>query len=120
MDEAHKFTGKLGTSLSLEYPEPSCRFVSDLEKEIIGPKVKEHLKKEDMGKLKERINEERWQRRLLQARGQDSVLSQKGCCTWTCAPIHTISRVMELYDQLHYPRVVLLPIPSMRYNNGAL
>lgn len=38
--EAHKFVEKLVTSQSLEYPEPSCRFVSDLAKEIIGPKVK--------------------------------------------------------------------------------
>ena len=41
-------------SLSLEYPQPSCRSVSDHETEIKGPKVKEHLKKADMKKLKRR------------------------------------------------------------------
>ena len=46
-------------SLSLEYPQPSCRSVNDSETEIKGPKVKEHLKKEDMEKLKEKINEEK-------------------------------------------------------------
>ena len=52
MKEAHKFAEELFTSLSLEYPEPSCWSVSDPEKEIIGLKVKEHLKKPDMEKLK--------------------------------------------------------------------
>ena len=31
--QAHKLVEKLVTSQSLEYPEPSCRFVSDLEKD---------------------------------------------------------------------------------------
>ena len=52
MKEAHKFAEELDTSLSLEYPEPSQRFVSNPETAIIGPKVKEHLKKTDMEKLK--------------------------------------------------------------------
>ena len=40
MREAHKFAEKLDTIHPLEYPEPLCRFVRDLEKEIIEPKVK--------------------------------------------------------------------------------
>ena len=44
MKEVHKFAEELGTSLSLEYPQPSCRSVSDPETEIQGPKVKEHLR----------------------------------------------------------------------------
>ena len=107
MKEAHKFAGELGTSLSLEYPrlnpQPSCRSVSDPETEIKGPKVKEHLKKADMEKLKEKINEEKWQGRFLQVRWQDSELSQSGCFAWlrdwTCAPTHTAG-VMEMYEQL--------------------
>ena len=59
MKEAHKFAEELDTSLSLEYPEPSQRFVSNPETAITGPKVKEHLKKTDTEKLKEKINEER-------------------------------------------------------------
>ena len=79
MNEVHKFMEELDTSLSLEYPEPSCRSVSNPETEIIGPNMKEHLKKADMEKLKEKISEERWQGRLLQARRQDSTVSQSGC-----------------------------------------
>lgn len=40
MREGHKFAEKLDTIYPLEYPEPLCRFVRHLEKEIIGPKVK--------------------------------------------------------------------------------
>ena len=104
MKEAHKFAEELGMSLSLEYPQPSCWSVSDPETEIQGPKVKEHLKKADMEKLKEMIKEEKWHGRFLQARWQDSELNQSGCFAWlrdwTCAPTHTIAGVMELYEQL--------------------
>ena len=78
--------------------------MSDPETEIKGPKVKEHLKKADMEKMKEKINEEKWHGRFLQARWQDSELSQSGCFAWlrdwTCALTHTIAGVMELYEQL--------------------
>ena len=106
MKEAHKFAEELGKSLSLEYPQPSCRSVSDPETEINGPKVKakEHLKEANMEKLNEKINEEKWYGRFLQARREDSELSQSGCFDWlrdwTCAPTHTIAGVMELYEQL--------------------
>ena len=102
MKEAHKFAEELGLSLSLEYPKPSCWSASDPE--IQGPKVKEHLKKADMEKLKEKIKEEKWHGRFLQARWQDSELNQSVCFAWlrdwTCAPTHTITGVMELYEQL--------------------
>ena len=68
MKEAHKFAEELGMSLSLEYPQPSCWSVSDPETEIQGPKVKEHLKKADMEKLKEKIKKEKWHGLFLQAR----------------------------------------------------
>ena len=104
MKEAHKFAEELGISLSLEYPQPSCWSVNDPETEIQGPKAKEHLKKADMEKLKEKIKEEKWHGRFLQARWQDSELNQSGCFAWlrdwTCAPTHTIAGVMELYEQL--------------------
>ena len=78
--------------------------MSDPETEIKGPKVKEHLKKADMGKLKKKLNEEKWRGRFLQARWQDSELIQSGCFAWlrdwTCAPTHTIAGVMELHEQL--------------------
>ena len=59
MKEGHTFAEELGMSLSLEYPQPSYRSVSDTETEIKGPKVKEHLKKVDTEKLKEKINDMR-------------------------------------------------------------
>ena len=65
MKEAHKFAEELGMTLSLEYPQPSCRSVSDPETEMKGPKIKEHLKKAAMEKLKKKI---KWHGRFLQAR----------------------------------------------------
>ena len=65
MKEAHTFAEELGMRLSSEYPQPLCWSVSDPEMEIQGPKVKEHLKKADMEKLKEKIKEEKWHGRFL-------------------------------------------------------
>ena len=46
----------------------------------------------------------KWHGRFLQARWQDSELSQSGCFAWlrdwSYAPTHTIAGVMELYEQL--------------------
>ena len=56
-----------------------------------------------MEKPEEKINEEKWHERFLQARWQESGLSQSGCFAWlrdwTSTPTHTIARVMELYKQ---------------------
>ena len=76
MKKAHKFAEEL------EYPQPSCQYVSDPETKMKGPKVKEHLKKADMEKLKEKINEEKWHGRFLQARWQYCELNQNGCFAW--------------------------------------
>ena len=67
--EAHRFTEELDTSLSLEYSQPSCKSVSNPEREIKGPKVKENLKA-DMEKLKENINEEKGHRQLCRPGGR--------------------------------------------------
>ena len=102
MKEAHEFFEELGMSLSLEYPQPSYRPVSDPETEIKGPEVEKHLKKVDMEKLKEKINGKKWHGRFLQDRWQDSELNQSGCFAWlrdwTCALTHTIAGVVELYE----------------------
>ena len=60
MKEAHKFAEELGMTLSLEDPQPLCWSVSDPETEIQGPKVKEHLNKADLEKLKKKIKEKNW------------------------------------------------------------
>ena len=111
MKEAHKFAEELRMSLSLEYPQPSYRYVSDPETEINGPKVKEHLKKADMEKLKKKILE-KWHGRFLQARWQDSEINQSGCFAWlrdwACAPTHTIAWVAVLYEQLSPTKVYIV------------
>ena len=62
-----------------------------------------------MEKLKEKIIEEKWHGRFLQARWQDSELNQSGCFVWlpdwTCAPTHTIAGVMKMYEQLTLTKV---------------
>ena len=83
--------------------------MNDPETEIKGPKIKEHFKKVDIEKLKEKIKEDKWHGRFLQARWQDSELNQIGCFAWlydwTCAPTHTIAGVVELYEQLTLTKV---------------
>lgn len=93
-------TGKKKAQLLVNSNEPPLAENRPL---IIGPKVTEHLKKADMEKMKEMINEERWHGRLLQARWPDSTLIQRGCFAWlrywTCTPNHYITGVMEIFEQ---------------------
>ena len=68
MKEAHKFAEKLCTSLSLEYPQPSCRSVSDPEMEMKGPKVTTSQESRYGEAEGEKVNEEKWHRQFLKAR----------------------------------------------------
>ena len=52
--EAHKFVEELGTSLTLEHSDLSCNSHKGSEGLIEGTKVKEHLKKAAMDKLKKK------------------------------------------------------------------
>lgn len=43
--EAHKFAEKLGTTVSLKHPDPSCNSLKSSEVVIQGTKIKAHLMK---------------------------------------------------------------------------
>lgn len=102
--DAHKFAQELGTSLNLATPDPSCSSQQAPEERISWHQVRQNLKKAVEEKLKEKVEDQRWQGRLLWTRREDDKLSEHGCFAWlsewACAPTHTIARVMKLYEQL--------------------
>ena len=60
-------------------------------------------------KLKEKVEDQRWQRRLLWTSWEDDQLSEHGCfawlSAWACASTHTSTGVIKLYEQLLSTRV---------------
>ena len=99
--EAHMFVEELGTSLTPEHSDLSCNSHKGSEGLIEGTKVKEHLKKAAMDKLKKKNSKpEKWHAHLPSSPWQDEGLREDGCFArlreWTSAPIHTIAGVMEL------------------------
>ena len=104
LTEAHKFAEELGINLSLKYPNPSFTSTRRPDVEFEGTKIKEHLKHELVYKLQETIKAEKWHGRLLSLRWTDEELSQEMCFAWmkdwTSAPTHTVTGMIELYEQL--------------------
>ena len=107
--DAHKVAEELGTSLNLATPDPSCSSQQAPNKRIRRYQLRQHLKKAEEEKLKEKKEHQRWQGRLLWTRWEDDQLSADGCFAWlsgwACALTHTITGVIELYEQLLPTRV---------------
>ena len=59
--------------------------------------------------MKEKVEDQRWQGRLLWTSWEDGQLSEHGCfawlSAWACAPTHTSTGVIKLYEQLLPTRV---------------
>ena len=106
---ANKFAEELGTTLTLEPAESSCSSQSNPEKKITGYHVKLQLKKDVCAGLENKVQDQKWQGRLVSSRWNDGQLSKRGCFAWlsewSCAPTHTVAGVMELYEQLLPTRV---------------
>ena len=86
--EAHKFEEKLGTTLSLKHPEPSCNSLKSSEVVIQGTKMKAHLMKAAIISYKKTS-------RQKSGTGICLLLDGK-----TYAPTHVIAGVIELYEHL--------------------
>ena len=71
--------------------------------------MRQRLNKGVGEKLKEKVEDQKWQGRLLWTRWEDDQLSKRGCFAWlngwACAPAHANPGVMELYEQLLPTRV---------------
>ena len=75
---AHKFTEELGKTLTLEPAESSCSSQSNLEKKITGYHVKLQLKKAVCAGLENKVQDQKWQGRLVSSRCNDDQLSTRG------------------------------------------
>ena len=86
--EAHTFTEKLGTTLYLKQPDPSCNSLKSSEVVTQGTKIKAHLMKAAIISYKKTS-------RQKSGTGICLLLDGK-----TYAPAHVIAGVMELYEHL--------------------
>ena len=77
--DAYKFAEEMATSLNLATPDPSCSSQWAPAKRISRHQVRQHLKKAVEEKLKEKVEDQRWQGRLLWTRREDDQLSEHGC-----------------------------------------
>ena len=71
-----------GTTLNFATPDPSCSSRQAPEKRISRHQVRQHIKKAVKKKLKETVEDQRWQGRLLWTRWEDDQLSEHGCFAW--------------------------------------
>ena len=86
--EAHKFTEKLGKTLSLKHPDPPCNSLKSSEVVIQGTKIKAHLMKAAIISYKKTS-------RQKSGTGICLLLDGK-----TYAPTHVTAGVIELYEHL--------------------
>ncbi|XP_068707674.1 uncharacterized protein [Montipora foliosa] len=107
--EACKDAEELDTGFTLNYPNPSCSPRQAPDIEFLGKNVKGYLRRTVTEKLQEEIESEQWHGRFLCARWQDEDLSMDECFSWLrewpSAPTHTITGLLELYEQLTPTRV---------------
>ena len=99
-------------------PDPSCSLQQAPGKRISRHHERQLLKKGVEVKLKEKVEDQRWQGRMLWARWEDDQLSRQGIFAWlsgwACAPTHTVAGVMEIYEQLLPTRVYALIRPVLQ------
>ena len=69
--DAHKFAEELGTTLTLEPAESSCSSQSNPENKITGHHVKLQLKKAVCAGLENKVQDQKWQGRLVSSRWND-------------------------------------------------
>ena len=65
MKDVHKFVEELETSLNLATPDPSCSLQQAPEERISRHQVRQNFKKAVEEKLEEKVEDQRWQGRLL-------------------------------------------------------
>ena len=107
--DAQRFAEELGMKLEFRCPDPS--FSTEQGEVIEGRKIGVWVKKAVQSKRFEDTKEKKWQGNLMPVRWEDEKLD--GECfswmtEWRAAPTHTITGIMELYEQL---------LPTNLYNS---
>ena len=96
--DALTFAEEMGTSLKMASPDLLRSSQQAPEKRISRRQVRQHLKKAVEEKFKEKVEDKRWQERLLWTRLEDDQLSEHRCFAWlsgwACAPTYTITEVI--------------------------
>ena len=101
----------LSSTAVLYFPrDKSGRGLKSVEQEYKLIKTKMTMRLyENPDPMKEKVEDQRWQGRLLWTSWEDDQLSEHGCfarlSAWACAPTHTSIGVIKLYEQLLPTRV---------------
>ena len=87
-------------------------------------KIKRHLKKAAMEQRKTEVKEKKWQGKLLAVRWEEDQLNQRGCFAslrnWDTVPTHTITSMLELYEQLTPTKVYYARKTQTNHPNDTL
>ena len=102
LKDAIKYADELGIALNLTYPNPTCLNKDDA-KEIPSKHINSSIKGRNQQHLKDIMEAEKWQGKLLTERWKDDNISDK-CFewlkNWNSCPSHVIAGMHELYEQL--------------------
>ena len=102
LKDAIKYADELGIALNLTYPNPTC-LNKDHDKEIPSKQISSSIKGRNRQHLKDTMEAEKWQGKLLTERWKDDNISDK-CFewlkNWNSCPSHVIAGMHELYEQL--------------------
>ena len=100
--DAQRFAEERELHLQLDYPEPAL--IKEDGELITGPKVKACLDTVRQRQYQEKVEQEKWQGKLMKNRWDDNNLDREGCFAWLHhwkpAPTHTVAGLQELYQQL--------------------
>ena len=100
--QAHKFTEKLWTTLSLKHPDPSCYSLKSSEIVIQGTKKKTHVMKAAIISYQRDIKTEKWHGHLPSSRRQDVCTYSRHCwCNGALRAPNTDQSVYFIKDRKH-------------------
>ena len=102
LKDAIKYADELGIALNLTNPYPVCLNKDDA-KEIPSQHISSSIKGRNQQRLKDTMEAEKWQGKLLTERWKDDNISDK-CFewlkNWNSCPSHVIAEMHEPYEQL--------------------
>ena len=100
--DVQRFAEECELHLQLDYPEPAL--IKEDGELNTGSKVKACLDMVRQRQYQEKVEQEKWQGKLMKNRWDDNNLDREGCCAWLhhwkTAPTDTVAGSQELYQQL--------------------
>ena len=84
--------------MHLQLDNPAPALIKEDGELITGSKVKACVHTVRQRQYQEKVEQEKWQGKLMKNRWDDNNLDREGCFTWL--PTHTVAGLQELYQQV--------------------